>query len=648
MGNFEERIRNLSVNQRLLLLKQLGTKNWNAEKSRQILVAYFTSNKALETKEMRKSLKKKLPEYMIPSRFVLLDEFPRLPNGKVDVNALNVATEQNSVLHPNFEKPVTDIEKQLVIIWEEVLNFHPIKVNDNFFEIGGDSILSIHIVSKARKKGVVLAPNQLFEHQTIRELARFAKDETEENSVGPAVGNVPLIPVQHWFFEEHKNAPNHWNQAMIFEANKDLDISLLRKSVELVVLHHDALQLNFQKVREDWVSTISEEKNQNGFQVIDLSDISLDKIDKTIESMSAELQSRLILSKSTLFQVVFFDSGDKNKDKVLLFAHHLVVDGVSWRILTEDIETTYQQLKIDETVSVFSNSSSFKKWGEYLVELAESNKLEPEIEFWKAQTANVSSFPRDFENELPYLVKSVRVIESIIESDIANDFIRHSNRAYGTNTEEILISALIIALEKWRGIKAVNLGLERHGRESGETGIDLNDTVGWFTTYFPVKLHVAKSKNLKSTIIATKETLRKIPNQGLGYGVLRYLKKEKGFNQRPAIRFNYLGRRESINSEVLGSGEWKLNGAHSPETERFNLIGINAFLKGGRLHTVFDFSEKLYKIDTIESLIEEYENQIVRISEHCEAQESIGYAPSDFAEADLTQEDLDNLLTQIT
>jgi len=647
MSTLRERINKLSYQQKVLLAKQISVKN-NEEAIdgfNQRIIAYFMADGIIEKKELRSYLKSELPEYMIPSRFIQIDEFPKLPNGKIDSKSLELLADENLV--SSVKETVTaktDKEKQLIKIWEEVLSFQPIRLNDNFFEIGGDSILSIQIVSKARQKGIFLAPNQIFEHQTISELALFAKSESKKLVEETIAGNVPLLPIQHWFFEEHKNAPHHWNRAVIFERKERFDAEILRKSVGFLVNHHDALRLEFSGKNGINTGFISVKQPSEFFQHIDFSELAEVDLDEAVKLKSAELQSKLDLSKSSLFQAVIFDCGE-NGVKLLFFAHHLVIDSISLRILFEDLEQIYAQLENGETPSLVPKTSSYKKWSEQLVENSHSQKVEKELLFWTAQSAETETFPTDLENELPYLFESADMNESIIDVETTANLTKSSNHIYSTKTEELIICALTSALNKWKGVDKFCLGLEKHGRE-GE--LDFSRSVGWFTTFFPVVLGIREAEDLKARIVSTKEKLRSIPNNGLNYGVLRYLRGEKSLNQKPTVLFNYLGKQNSFESNVFGKGEFVNEGAYSPKTERYNLIGINAFIKSGELHSRFDFSTDFYEPSTIENLVQHFEDELRRIVEHCSSKEEIEYTPTDFAEADLNQEDLNSLLSQIT
>jgi non-ribosomal peptide synthase protein (TIGR01720 family) len=649
MNDFLDRINRLSMQQKLLLARQIGANN-TTETSRQnhstqIIAAYLIADEPIDINELRLALKDKLPEYMIPSKFVQLDELPRLPNGKIDVNSLKLPIEEESSFSKtSVSTPKTEVEIQLVEIWEEVLGFRPIRVHDNFFEIGGDSILSIQIVAKARQKGIFLAPNQIFEHQTISELTLFANTENKNVSEERIVGNVPLLPIQHWFFEEHKNTPDHWNQTLMFDVPENLNTDILQKSIEYLIEHHDALRLRFKKSEGSWNAFVTEHAEVNAFTSIDLTGFSPVEMDSTIEAKSIELQTNQDLSKSGLFQTLFFKFGQEHQNKMLLIAHHLLVDNISWQILVSDLESIYGRLIRDEEIALSPKTTSYPKWGNHLIELSKSGEFDDEIEFWKEQNYS-EKIPIDINSHLPINEKSIKTLALIIDSAATENLLRNSNEAYHTKTEELLIAALMLGFEKWANIKSLCLGLEKHGRKYNE--IDLTNTVGWFTTYFPVSLKIEDGRNFKSSIISIKEKLRSIPNEGIGFGVLRYLKKLDGLTLKPPVIFNFLGTQKPFVSNVLGKGKFILKGARSPESERHHLLEINAFIEKGCLNFQISFSEKFHKPEIIQNFIELFEYELRQLIEHCSSHETSQYSPSDFPEANLSQDDFETLLNQI-
>jgi non-ribosomal peptide synthase protein (TIGR01720 family) len=649
LRDFQDRIERLTRQQKLLLARQIGVeekmKKSGQSDSNQSIVAYLVADKTIDTIDLRDGLKDKLPEYMIPSKFVQLDELPRLPNGKIDVHLLKLPVEEaSSFSKTTLSIPKTETELRLIEIWEDVLGFSAIGVHDNFFEIGGDSILSIQIVAKARHKGIFLAPNQIFENQTISELALFAKTESKNISEETIVGNVPLLPIQHWFFEEHQKAPNHWNQAMMFDVPKNLNTDKLQMSIEYLVKHHDALRFGFEKTEAGWNAFVAKPTEINAFTSIDLTGFSSVEIDSVIETKSIELQTNQDLSKSGLFQTLFFKTGQGHKNKMLLIAHHLLVDTISWQILVSDLESIYGQLSRDEEIALVSKTTSYPKWGNHLIELSKSGEFDDEIEFWKEQNCS-QKIPIDIDSHLPIDEKSIKTLALQLDSAATENLLSNSNEAYHTKTEELLIAALGLGFGKWANLTNLCLGLEKHGRKYNE--LDLTNTVGWFTTYFPVSLKIEDGTNFKSSIVSIKEKLRSIPNEGIGFGVLRYLKKLDGLTQKPPVIFNFLGTQKSYDSDVLGKGKFISKGVRSQDSERHHLLEINASIREGRLNLQFSFSEEFHKQETIQNLIEICGSTFRQLIEHCTSREASEYSPSDFPEADLSQDDFDTLLNQI-
>jgi len=314
--------------------------------------------------------------------------------------------------------------------------------------------------------------------------------------------------------------------------------------------------------------------------------------------------------------------------------------------LVSDLESIYGQLSRDEEIAISSKTTSYYKWGKHLIELSKSGEFDDEIEFWKEQNYS-EQIPIDIDSQLPADEKSIKTIALEIDSAATENLLRNSNETYHTKIEELLITALMLGFEKWAGIKSLCLGLEKHGRKYSKMDLDLSNTVGWFTTYFPVSLKIEGATNFKSSIISIKEKLRGVPNEGIGFGILRYLKKLDVLTPKPAVIFNFLGNQKPFNSTVLGKGEFISKGVRSEETERHHLLEINALIEEGNLNLLFSFSEKFHKPETIQNLVELFEKALRELIEHCAMRETSEYSPSDFPEADLNQDDLDNLLNQI-
>ena len=647
MKNLKHRINNLTEKQKALLLNQIKLENvsfsnTNPEGSQQ-LVAYIISKDSFDVEVLKNELAKKLPNYMVPTKFVEVNEFPKLPNGKIDYSVL-IIENLNSEDNPTTESEASEaneIEKKLISIWEDILNIEPISIHDNFFEIGGDSILSIQIIARARKKGLFIEPDHIFENQNISELAKVVKTDSRTSQDVEEYGIVPLLPIQHWFFEEHKNSPHHWNQALLFDLPKEFDLNIFRDVLKNIVEHHNALRLQFKKNGSEWSSALDDVFDSEVLNEFDLSTTEFNDLDTSLKSKITAFLSSFDFSGSSLFQVALFDCpGSTNK--LLFAAHHLVIDYVSWQILISDFDSLYEQLLIGKEALLPAKSTSYKKWSEHLVTLSESGIFDDDLVFWQNQTCSLK-IQTDFPFQLPRFEGRLETENIIMDAETTNLFSK-ANGSFRTNTEELILTSILLGLAKEGIADEICVGLEKHGRQSIDNDMDLNSTIGWFTTYFPLYFQVGKSQDLKSNIINVKEKFRNIPNKGLSYGVLRYLKKEKSLAQKPGILFNYMGMYQRINSKFFGIGNFFNEGVRSPQSELYYLLQFNCSIENNKLAIKLTYDQDVFKNSTITILANTIKKTLSGLVQFCTQQESTNYTPTDFPEADLSQSDLDNLL----
>ena len=298
-----------------------------------------------ESTELRSYLKERLPDYMVPAVFVTLEALPLTPNGKLDRKALPKPDQTLLKLGEEVAAPRTREQRILASIWSDVLRVPALGVHDNFFDLGGDSILSIQIVSKANQAGLRLTPRDIFQHQTVAELAAaVGAAPAIEAEQGLVTGPVLLTPIQNWFFEQDFLDPHHFNQALLLEVKQKFDPHVLRQAIEHLVSHHDALRLRFVQRDSRWEQTGTDPDAAVPFRLLDLSDLEGVKQQSALEGTAADLQKSLHLSDGPLLQVALFDLGPNRSQRLFLVIHHLVVDGVSWRILLEDLQTAYDSL----------------------------------------------------------------------------------------------------------------------------------------------------------------------------------------------------------------------------------------------------------------------------------------------------------------
>ncbi len=622
------------------------------------LVAYVvaTKNSPAFVEELRALVQAKLPEYMTPSAFVFLDALPLTPNGKVDRQALPAPEQAQMESKENFVAPRTPLEKTLVEIWAEVLGAKKIGVHDNFFELGGDSILTIQIISRASRAGVKITPKQLFTYPTIAELAEVVETaQVAEDEQGLISGVSPLTPIQHWFFAQNFATPEHWNMAMLLEVSPAMELPILEKAVRQLLDHHDALRLRFSSTATGWQAQHAAGDNFAPVSRFDLSAFPDDEQSTALRARAAELQAGLNLSQGPLLRFGLFDLGPKQAQRLLIVIHHLVVDGVSWRILLEDLATAYRQISAGEKISLPAKTTAFKHWAQRLAEHAQSEKLNAELDYWLKQPAASFHLPVDFAEGLEKnTIGSARTVSVALNATETQALLQETPKAYHTQIDDILLTALLQAFADWTGESSLLVNLEGHGREDILEGVDLSRTVGWFTTMYPVWLHLAAAGRGEA-LKGIKEQLRRIPQRGIGYGLLRYLSRNQSVQEKlralptPEVSFNYLGQ---FDQSLTQTGLFKIVADETgpvcnPRAKRQHRLDITAMVMQDCLQIEWMYSKHLHRQTTIENLAQNFVKTLRALIEHCQNVEAAGYTPSDFPGAKLNQQALDKLMGKI-
>jgi amino acid adenylation domain-containing protein/non-ribosomal peptide synthase protein (TIGR01720 family) len=622
------------------------------------LVAYVVHQKevALTPKELRQFLKEKLPEYMIPSAFVILESLPLTPNGKIDRRALP-APEYGSQLSDKYVAPRTFIEDTLATIWAQVLRVKEVGIDDNFFELGGDSILSISIIARAKQAGLQLTVKQLFAHQTIAELAAVTGTSKEfQIEQGFVTGEMPLTPIQHYFFEQNLCQSHHFNQSYLLSVPSNFQWEYLEPIWQELFKHHDALRLRFTQSGENWQAIYSASTDRISVNFIDLSALSDNEQKTAIATKVESLQASLNLSKN-LVQIAFFDLGVNKRARLLIIIHHLVVDGVSWRILLEDLQTAYQQLTQGQKIKLPPKTTSFKDWAQHLIEYAQSDLLKAELAYWlRASHTLISPIPIDYSGGTN-TVKSISTVSVSLNETQTQLLLQDVPKAYQTQINDVLLTALVLVLSKWTNADSVLFNLEGHGREEIIEDVDLSRTVGWFTTMFPVilKLGTIDQENLGNALKSVKEQLRAIPHKGIGYGLLRYLRQDQEIVTQFAalsqaeISFNYLGQfSQVLNQNSLLQLASESSGLdHSLEGQRPHLLNINAIVINEQLQIDWKYSTHVHKSTTIEKIAQDFVEVLQELIAHCTSPDNGGYTPTDFPLLEFSQTELDKLLANL-
>jgi amino acid adenylation domain-containing protein/thioester reductase-like protein/non-ribosomal peptide synthase protein (TIGR01720 family) len=613
------------------------------------LVAYFVSDSQLTIDELREHLLKELPEYMVPSYMIQLDNMPLTSNDKVDRSALpepDCSRESGAV----YIAPRDNKETILVKLWQEVLKVEQVGIRDNFFNLGGDSIKAIQILSRLNAYSLKLEMKDLFKHPVIEELGAFVQEVTRTAEQGIIESKVNLTPIQHWLFEQKFAEKHYFNQAVMLYRQEGFAEEELRSVFSKLVEHHDALRM-VAKQEENGVVLFNRglEGKLYSLEVFDLR--KCDKFREVIEAEANKIQASLDLSYGPLVKVGLFKT--ETGDHLLIVIHHAVVDGISWRIILQDLFNGYMQALRKETVQFADKTDSFNIWADQLSTYANSRELLKEVDYWaEFEGLDVKALPKDQTITERKYEETEQVHIELTEQDTEN-LLKDVNQAYSTEINDILLTALGLAVKEWTGEDRVLINLEGHGREEIIKEVDISRTVGWFTAQYPVMLNMGKNKDLAYSIKSVKEGMRRIPNKGIGYGILKYLtlpenKKNLKFNLKPEISFNYLGQFEAdADNGGFGISDVSVGMCVSPTMEPPYAIDINGMVTKGRLILNFTYHKAEYDRATIAKFAESFRWNLIDIVAHCTAHDYTELTPSDFTLKKFTLDELEIALNNL-
>ncbi|QLF91734.1 amino acid adenylation domain-containing protein [Pseudomonas sp. ABC1] len=605
---------------------------------------------------LRDYLSERLPDYMVPAHLIFLEALPLTPNGKLDRKALPRL--DVSQLQQAYVAPRSELEQRIAAIWADVLKVERVGLTDNFFELGGDSIISIQVVSRARQAGIRFTPKELFQHQTVQGLASVAQQGESAGfqiDQGLVNGQALLLPIHQWFFDSEVPEHHHWNQSLLLKPGKILSSETLQRALQELITHHDALRLGFSRQADGvWAAqyhSLLEQQHAWGQNPI-LWAVDVEG-EQALEDLCNEAQRSLDLQGGPLLRAVLATLDDGSQ-RLLLVIHHLVVDGVSWRILLEDLQTAYAQLDTSQVVSLPAKTSSTQAWAEHLRDYAASEVLQQELLYWQAELDDASAeLPCDNpEGSLQSL--HAATAQTRLDQDFTRQLLQQAPAAYRTQVNDLLLTALARVIARWTERSDVLIQLEGHGREELFEDIDLTRTVGWFTSVFPVKL--SPTGTLDGSIKGIKEQLRAIPHKGIGFGALRYLGEapaQQALAQLPIprITFNYLGQFDSSFAQEQDDGEEAFlapalespGASQSEQAPLGNWLSINGQVYGGELSLNWSFSREMFREETIQCLAQEYAEELKVLIAHCVDENTFGLTPSDVPLAGLSQEQLDAL-----
>lgn len=664
--DLRQRLHALSSNQRLALIEQLQSlkkESLTSAKGSQQLVAYVVPRvgEKIDAAAIKAAVKAKLPNYMVPAAVVPLSDLPLNANGKVDVNALPAPSRAVSP-SASATAPTTAVEKTLATIWQAVLGLPALSVHDNFFELGGDSILSIQIVSRAREAGLHLAPNQLFELPTVAELAtavNLAPAVTATQSV--VTGEVPLTPIQRWFFEEGMSVPQHWHQAMLFEVPSQVALARVKEAIACLWHHHDALRMRFTAnthASNSWQQFNADTRQPPNWVEHNLAGLDLAQQRQAVAGRGQCLHESTLLPQGNLFNAIYFTRDAHQPNWLLLSVHHLVVDVVSWQILHDDLR---RLLLPAQPTRLPEKTTAFKAWAEQLV--AQANARKSELGYWLAQKeAPSAKLPQDTACDALSTEETARTLTVSLSAEETTALIQQVPAVYGTQINDVLLSGVGTSLLEWANETSAEekehlcIELESYGRGDAGADVDLSRTVGWFTTTYPLRLELLHGSEAWGELLkSVKEQLRATPAGGIGYGLLRYCADDATRQALSALSpaevlFNYLGQQTvnlGVQNDVRSLNNFDLGNLRSPKNQRSYALEINAWVAGSQLHFSWTYDSQRYSADTIFTVAQSCLRSLTEIITHCLTSERGGFTPSDFPDATFDQSSLDGFIAHL-
>ena len=604
------------------------------------LVSYLVTEDGYSESDLKTYLSGVVPDYMVPQVYVVLDQMPLTSNGKIDRKLLPDPEVSNQRV---YVAPTTKTEEGLVSIWQDLLNVEQIGVTDNFFELGGDSIIVIQVVSRAKKKGYHIQVQDLFDYQTIADLAIAVEQNSHKLNTaeqGLLEGEVPLSPIQQWFFDRGE-ALSHFNQAVLLSIDKAVTKDKLEKTIDLIARRHDSLRFRYTKEitnqQPEWKQFYGEPANLYRTETIEEGQ----DIATAVTAICKKYQESFDIETGSLARFVLIETPDSEEyNRFFMVSHHLAVDGVSWRFIIDDLETLLAEETTDETLYLGNKNNSFRDWINKLKDFAETEEIESQLEYWQQINSNYTPLPTDFSANRPTR-KTKKTHEEVLNQEYTKYLLKEANAAYGTEINDLMLSALQMTFEDVLGTQRLALGFEGHGRENVLSEIDLAGTTGWFTNKYPVILSIEEAKTEGDIIKSVKEALRKIPTKGMGYGCLRYLHSSEEIRHSLKdcgwdVVFNYLGQIDNVlNQSKNFKSASENSGAHiSPDSLLEEKFIVKAIIVANELRISWDYSAERYRPETVEKLANKFIENLTQLVEHCINKGEREVTPSDFGLSD--------------
>ncbi|MCW8128234.1 amino acid adenylation domain-containing protein [Microbulbifer halophilus] len=614
------------------------------------LAGYVVGQGELDFEALKDWLRARLPEYMVPSRWREMRQLPLNRNGKVDRQALpEIAADLDR--RTAYVAPRNELERQLADLWQAVLGVERVGVEDNFFELGGDSIIAIQIAARVNRTGFALQPKRIFQAQTIAAIAEGLERTRQDDAPahGRESGRMALLPSQSRFFELHPDGLDHFNQAVYMKSNTALHWPALRAALQAVYSRHHALNSHF--VRDtagNWWQDIDAEPSPPLPLLVDLSALPASRRKMAKEEAAAAAQASLRVEEGLLSRLLVFREDEvEGPARLLWLFHHLVVDGVSWRILLEDINIAYAQVAEGQSPVLGGSSSPLLHWSQAMARHAEAAVAQGEVEWWESA---VGPRPADAGQ---YASGAVATTAVELDSSTTATLLRKLPRAFNTEINHALLTALALAFQRWNGTEQLLVELEGHGREAIDASLDTTATVGWFTARYPIRLPAATAFEPGRLLAAVKDALMAVPERGLGYGALRYCSADDGVRERmrslaeAEVSFNYMGQfgrggeGDDLAFDVVPT---KVGHLHGAGVRRAQPLAISGTVADACLALEITHDEAYCSRAEADRLGELIREALRELAEFAGRDGQPGCTPSDYPGCELDQDELQRIL----
>ncbi|MCP3781444.1 non-ribosomal peptide synthetase [Paenibacillus sp. MZ03-122A] len=615
------------------------------ESEASVIYAYVTireSRYLLDEQEIRVELAKRLPAYMVPQRIIIMSKLPLTHNGKVDRKALPILVHHAPTI---LGSPSNEKEIELIKIISEIMEKEDIGTLDNFYHLGGDSIVAIQIATRLKKKGLLIKVKHILEFPVIKEMAATIEylkiNEEIHIPQGIYEGDIPLSPTMKWFLFHYSTEPHYYHQSCLITLKRNIPIEILQMAIQKLLIHHDGLRINYDLSRNSMFYNNQIIDKNLPIKLVDLSSCNPLSNEKIIYKHSCELKSSIKITEDIPIRVCMFNGGMQTDSKLLLIAHHMLVDAVSWRILLEDLDQLITSIEENLEISLPQKTTSVKEFVKVLQTIVQEKEIILEEDYWRPLL------------HLPGWTSKCTTsmnADLIINHDYLNmERFEQANFIYGTDAMDLILAAFGVTVCNWLNSEKAVIEIEGHGREAWPNGIDLTRSVGWFTVMFPFEVHSINAfESLGKLVQYVKETRRGIPQKGTRFGVLKYLRLTEdngqafGSKETPLFRVNYLGNFDL--GMTFSNFELDLDSDTGPDQSIDHPLSagmeVNIFFLKGRLVTRIRRSDDIFPGEEAAAFIAKFEQTLDEIVAYCIQKNERVFTPSDFDSADLSQEDL--------